>query len=426
MFQTLRRGDRGPLVSYLQSTLNRLGFNSGQVDGIFGASTENAVLRFQRRMSLSADGIVGPETWAALEPYMRGYTFRKVRQGDTFYKLAQEYSTSVQAIIEANPDADPLNLQVGQKIVIPILSNTVPTDVPYSYEIMEFNLENLKTRYPFLEIFSVGNSGLGKKLYCVRLGSGPKEVFYNAAHHANEWITSVVLMKYIEQYANAVVNSSSVGGESAEELFETCSIYVMPMVNPDGVDLVTGAYGPDSAQYRAASRLNNGRPGFPDNWSANLAGVDLNLNYPAMWEKAKQIKYSLGYTSPGPFWYVGPYPLSEPETQAVARLTRAHNFRLILAYHSQGEVIYWRFADYNPPNSLSIAEKLSAVSGYRIEDTPEASAYAGYKDWFIQENNLPGYTIEVGLGKNPLPISQFPEIYRDNVGLLSLAAILAE
>ncbi len=426
MFQTLRRGSRGPLVEYLQSTLNRLGFNSGRVDGIFGAATENAVLRFQRRMSLSADGIVGQKTWEALMPYMRGYVIYKVRPGDTFYLLANEYGTSVQAIIEANPEVDLLNIPVGTLLTIPVASNTVPTDVSYCYDILKFNLESLKVRYPFLEISSAGNSLMGKDLFYVKLGNGPKEVFYNGAHHANEWITSVVLMKYIEQYCNAFVNNSSVGGESVQRLFEQCSIYILPMVNPDGVDLVTGAYGPDSPQYKAAERLNAGREGFPSNWSANLAGVDLNLNYPALWEKAKEIKFSLGYTSPGPFWYVGPYPLSESETQAVARLTREHNFRLILAYHSQGEVIYWQFSTYNPPNSLEIAKSLSAVSGYRIESTPEASAYAGYKDWFIQEYNLPGYTIEVGLGKNPLPISQFPEIYRDNVGLLSLAAILAE
>lgn len=413
-------------MEYLQSTLNRLGFNSGRVDGNFGPATENAVIRFQRRMSLVPDGMVGSRTWEALMPYMQGYITYQVKQGDTFYQLAREYKTSVQAIIEANPDVDPMNLPIGTALIIPVSANTVPTDISYSYDIMKFNLESMKARYPFLEISSAGTSLMGKDLFCVRLGTGPKEVFYNGSHHANEWITSVVLMKYIEQFSNAYVNNASIGGEDAAGLFELCSIYVMPMVNPDGVDLVTGAYDLDSPQYRSAERMNAGRQGFPSNWSANLAGVDLNLNYPALWERAKEIKFSLGFTAPGPFWYVGPYPLSEPETQAVARFTREHHFRLVLAYHSQGEVIYWRFSDFKPPNSLEIANALAAVSGYAVEDTPEASAYAGYKDWFIQEYNLPGYTIEVGRGKNPLPVAQFPEIYRDNVGLLSLAAVLAQ
>ena len=49
-----------------------------------------------------------------------------------------------------------------------------------------------------------------------------------------------------------------------------------------------------------------------------------------------------------------------------------------------------------------------------MEETPYASGYAGYKDWFIEKYNLPGYTIEAGVGVNPLDMSQFSKIYQDN------------
>ena len=55
-----------------------------------------------------------------------------------------------------------------------------------------------------------------------------------------------------------------------------------------------------------------------------------------------------------------------------------------------------------------------------MEETPYASGHAGYKDWFIQDFNRPGYTIEAGLGENPLPLSQFDTIYRENLGILTL------
>lgn len=97
---------------------------------------------------------------------------------------------------------------------------------------------------------------------------------------------------------------------------------------------------------------------------------------------------------------------------------------LILAYHTQGEVIYWKFLDYEPTNSRAIADTFSAVSGYAVEDTPYASGFAGYKDWFIQDFNRPGYTIEAGHGVNPLPISQFDDIYEDNLGILTLGALV--
>lgn len=78
--------------------------------------------------------------------------------------------------------------------------------------------------------------------------------------------------------------------------------------------------------------------------------------------------------------------------------------------------------DYEPKNALSIAETFAAASGYTVEDTPYASGFAGYKDWFVQQYMRPGYTIECGRGENPLPISDLAGIYAENLGILTLAA----
>ena len=103
--------------------------------------------------------------------------------------------------------------------------------------------------------------------------------------------------------------------------------------------------------------------------------------------------------------------------------TRQRNPELVLAYHTQGEVIYWKFLELEPAGSRELAERLSQVSGYAYEDTPYSAGFAGYKDWFIQEYDRPGYTIEAGLGANPLPISQFPQIWKANLGILIQAAL---
>lgn len=66
---TIRRGSQGEAVKWLQKLLVSLGLLPGSaVDSVFGASTENAVKVFQARKGLSADGIVGPKTWKALDP----------------------------------------------------------------------------------------------------------------------------------------------------------------------------------------------------------------------------------------------------------------------------------------------------------------------------------------------------------------------
>ena len=62
----LHTGSRGDAVRTLQEKLNSLGYNSGAVDGIFGANTRAAVLAFQRANGLVADGYVGKLTWGKL------------------------------------------------------------------------------------------------------------------------------------------------------------------------------------------------------------------------------------------------------------------------------------------------------------------------------------------------------------------------
>mgnify|MGYP003290827159 CR=1 FL=1 len=152
--------------------------------------------------------------------------------------------------------------------------------------------------------------------------------------------------------------------------------------------------------------------------------MDLNLQFPAGWEQAREIKFSQGFRSPAPRDFVGFGPLTEPESLALYNFTLMHNFRLILAYHTQGKEIYWQFQNYAPPEAEEIGNIFESVSGYRLADVPFASSFAGYKDWFLQEYRKPGYTVEAGIGQNPLPISQFDEIYKDNLGILVLGAIL--
>ena len=152
--------------------------------------------------------------------------------------------------------------------------------------------------------------------------------------------------------------------------------------------------------------------------------MDLNLQFPAGWEQAKEIKYSQGFTSPAPRDFVGSSPLVAPEAVAMYRFTILHNFHLVIAYHTQGREIYWQFQSYTPKDAFNIGMQFANSSGYLLTDVPFNSSFAGYKDWFIQEYNRPGFTIEAGIGENPLPISQFNEIYRENEGILVLGMIL--
>ena len=258
--KTLRIGSTGPMVEFLQNLLQQLGFYFGNIDGVFGNITRNSVLNFQQSFGLISDGIVGPATWNALFPYINGG-----------------------------------------------LGFIVPTNISYSSSILDINLDSLKLLYPFIEVRSAGSSILGKDISYVKIGNGPKEVFYSASFHANEWITSPLLMKFLADYCYYYQNNLPIFSYSARNLFNTVTIYIMPMVNPDGVDLVTGEISPNSSLFTNTSIIANRYPNipYPDGWKANIRGVDLNLQFPAGWEQARSIKFSQGFTTPAPRDFVG-------------------------------------------------------------------------------------------------------------------------
>lgn len=300
----------------------------------------------------------------------------------------------------------------------------VSTDIPITSARNVALIQALSDAYPFLRTQQFGTTAFGRPLWALTIGNGSRQVLYSATHHANEWITAYLLLKFAEEFAEALASGGSVYGIAANTIADTASVTLVPMVDPDGVDLVTGAIEHGSVQYELARALAENYPAipFPDGWKANLLGVDLNLQYPAGWLRAREIKFSQGYTRPGPRDFVGRAPLAQLESRALAELTERLDPALVLAYHTQGRVIYWQFEDDVVPGAQALAEDFARTSGYALAQVPEVSAYAGYKDWFIRYFRRPGFTIEVGAGENPLPLSQFDEIYRDNLGILTAAA----
>ena len=301
----------------------------------------------------------------------------------------------------------------------------VKTDVPMTYGLCEETILRLVEAYPFCRTEVLTTTAFGRNVRTLVIGKGERHVIFSAAHHANEWITTPVLLKFVEELAEGIKTGGNIYGIPAKTIDQYVTIHTVPMVDPDGVDLVTGAIEPGSEEYELAQRMAEFYPSipFPDGWKANLKGVDLNLQYPAGWLQAREIKFSQGFTRPGPRDYVGAAPLSQREARALAEYTEDIDPALVVAYHAQGQVIYWQFGDYFVPGARELAEEFARLSGYAVEDTPLESSFAGYKDWFIKYYRRPGFTIEVGMGENPLPIGQFDQIYRDNLGILTTAAL---
>ena len=336
----------------------------------------------------------------------------RIKQGDSLWNIATNRNLPLDALFLVNPNIDAKALQIGQMIKVPlrITWRLIQVEQNYSYEKFKDDLVLLQRVYPFIQQSSIGKSVLGRDIPEVLIGKGEKNYHYNGSFHANEWITTLVIMTFLNDYLLALTNLGDIRGVQMLPLYDSTSLSIVPMVNPDGVNLVINGP-PVNEPYRSrVIEWNKGSNDF-SGWKANIRGVDLNDQFPALWELEKAQRL----TKPGPRDYPGEGPLTEPEAIAMAELTKKRNFSRVLAFHTQGKEIYWGFENLEPPYSEVIVKEFSRVSGYNPVKTVES--YAGYKDWFIQDWRRPGFTVELGEGINPLPLSQFPEIYQDSLGI---------
>ncbi|WAA10422.1 M14 family metallopeptidase [Fervidibacillus albus] len=340
---------------------------------------------------------------------------RKIQRGDTFWKFSNELNIPVYGLLLLNPDVDPNRLMVDEIVYLP-KRVTVPIvrDVAnYSFEKMEADLNRLQEIYPFIRINKIGESVLGKPIYEIDIGRGERVVHFNGAFHANEWITTPVLMRLVNTYALSLVNGYPQRGIYSLPLYNRNRLSVVPMVNPDGVNLVLN--GPPAEVKEEVISINEGSTDF-SSWKANIRGIDLNNQYPANWDIEKKRKEP---KKPAPRDYPGDAPLTEPEAIAMAELAKQREFSRMLAFHTQGKEFYWGYEGLEPPESESLAERYANASGY--ESIRYVDSHAGYKDWFIQTFRKPGFTFELGLGVNPIPISQFPTIFEEMLGVFLLS-----
>ncbi|MFD1953470.1 M14 family metallocarboxypeptidase [Paenibacillus thailandensis] len=258
----------------------------------------------------------------------------------------------------------------------------------------------LLRKYRFMSGHTIGRSVLGRPIVAIRCGSGPRLVHMNASFHANEWMTSALLMRFLDEWGAACLT-----GAPEARLYREVTLWAVPMVNPDGVELSLYGVSKDNPYRSKLLEWNGGNEAF-DQWKANIRGVDLNDQFPAHWEEELRRR---GTKGPSPRDYPGPYPLSEPEARALAAMALRFPFDTVLALHTQGKEIYWNYRDYEPPYAERLADRLGRASGYK--PVKLSGSDAGFKDWFIQCFRKPGFTIEAGEGVNPLPYADFPAIY---------------
>lgn len=352
-------------------------------------------------------------------PALTAFIYR-VQPGDTLLGVAGKFSLTLQALLKANQHLDLKQLQPGLLLTVPCAGcgRIVDGRAEYGQRELSRDAEALLKAYPFLQVEKIGESVMGKPLIALRIGEGPVKVHVNAGMHANEWITAPLLMTFLEDAAKAAAAGSELGGCDMRTLLQQVTLWAVPLVNPDGAELVQEGLRANHPHCQQLSRWNRGSNRFAK-WKANINGVDLNDQFPAFWEEETARR---GGDGPGPRDYPGSAPLSEPEAIALAAFTEEQQFDLVLALHTQGQEIYWNYRGYEPENAERIARKLARASGYK--PVKLSGSDAGYKDWFILQYRKPGFTVELGDGVNPLPIETFADL-SDELRSILVAALEA-
>ncbi len=279
----------------------------------------------------------------------------------------------------------------------------------------------LAHRYPtILRHTPIGHSLCGRPIHSLTIAppDGVRErVVIAAAFHGQEWLTALVALRLAEDIARGMHARLTLCGIPIRDALRGRQVTILPLVNPDGVDIAR--HGSSAAGDYAALVSSLGGD-IPAKWQANARGVDLNHNYNAGWD----ILHPDMPTAPAARRYRGEAPESEPETRAVTDLCRRLAPRHLVALHSQGEEIYWQYGEHTPAHSALIAEVLAAASGYTLAAPDGAASHGGCKDWFIRCYHRPAFTIELGRGVNPLPVADFENIYKRAQEMLLLATMV--
>lgn len=292
---------------------------------------------------------------------------------------------------------------------------------PPTYENLARAIDELKGNYGSLKVFPIGKSVLGREIQALCIGNPMGATLFVGATHGLEWITTLLLIKFCEVILEGIKTGGKVSDIDIRKALRGRSLVIVPCLNPDGVEIAL--MGGAGAGFLAdeAARISGGDFSA---WQANARGVDINHNFDAGWCILREAEIESGITGPAPTRYGGRHPNSEPETQSATTFCLTYQPRSLYSMHSQGEEIYWKYGEHTPARSRLMAQILAASSGYTATSPAGLASHGGLKDWFIDKFCRPGFTIEVGLGKNPLPVEDFEPIYKKIEEMLVIATLL--
>ena len=293
------------------------------------------------------------------------------------------------------------------------LDTVAPTGV-YTYSQMVADMNALKERHPDkVTISSIGTSELGVEIPVMLLGSVDAQyhVLLQGAIHGREHMTAWLLMAMADYWLDHSLFS-----------YGNVCYHMIPMTNPDGVAISQNQTLNDDQREiylsdQAYGFTTEDESKYAYLWKANGLGVDINRNFPSGWEtiNARLLPSSEGFQ--------GVEPFSTAEATALRDYTLQYPFNATVNYHAFGSIIYYQYGSKEPVNSrsASLASALRRLSGYPLVGSSGVAA-GGYKDWAIDELEIPSVTVEIGTTAAPLAYREIYNVFARNLGTLPAVA----
>lgn len=281
--------------------------------------------------------------------------------------------------------------------------------------------DNLQKKYDFLNSEVIGKSLCERDIIGLNLGNNKNMVLLACAFHGMEWLTSLIILKFLDTLCSHIHNNNQICGINIFKSLEKRGLYIVPCVNPDGVEISLNG---SKSAGKFKDTVEKASSGNTFNWQSNARGVDINHNFDADWVRLHTLEKLNNICGPSKTRYGGKYPESEPETRTIIELCRNNNFEYAAAFHSQGEEIYWKYGKEIPKNSEKLAHSFALSSGYTLSEPEGLALGGGFKDWFILELNKPAFTIEIGKGTNPLSILDINSVYNKILNMLYIMVLV--
>jgi len=262
----------------------------------------------------------------------------------------------------------------------------------HSYKELEDDLESLESAHPsIVGLHTLGTSLENRNILAVKISDNVVRdeeepgILFLGCHHAREWISVEVPLLLARRLAEGYE-----GDPAIRELVDRSEIWIVPLLNPDGLEYSINVY-----RYWRKNRRANADGTF---------GVDLNRNYGYMWGRDNQGSSAW----PDAEDYRGVSAFSEPETRAVRDLFLGGNFLAAVSYHSYSQsILYpWGFTDIPTGKDellrglgLEMAGLIETVNGRSYACGPAASSLyvtnGDLADWTFGVSGIPSYTIEL-------------------------------